>query len=323
MKLKNLWVVAMIVSSLLLLASFSVEAADKTITDGIEDVSSVNLTGETTIITYSPDIEVDNIDLTQATYTRQGTQANLTLQVAGNIENRGGIIDYYSEDFLNNFNAVEYIFTLTTSEQEYVVSYSNKTGQLSKGTESPINLTSSDFSVVGDTLTVYVPLDSSEETYENLSVESTFIKANISFEDPEGMDPLDFVYLSDLAPNPPLMVYEAYAPNIGAVGEAIQFNGSVKPLTGQPPYTYHWDFGDQGTSTALNPTHEYAKAGEFTYTFTVTDQAGASESETGTITISSEGGSNGSSSTPMILFLAILIIIIVIGVIVIVWIIRR
>jgi hypothetical protein len=324
MKLKNLWVVAMIIGSLLLLASFSVEAADKTITDGIEDVSSVSFTGETTVITSSPDIEVDNIDLTQATYTKQGIQVILTLQVRGNIENRGKIIDLLGENPLD-YNTAEYEFQLTTSEQDYTVSYTNLTGQLTKGDELT-NLTSSDFSVVGDTLTVSFSLISAEETIENLSVVSTFIKFNMSGMtgmDTDDLDPSAFVYLSDIAPNPALLVYEAYAANIGSVGETIQFNGSVQPLTGQPPYTYHWDFGDQATSTALNPTHIYTKAGEFTYTFTVTDHAGDSASETGAITISTEGGSNGSSSSPMLLFLAILIIIIVIGVIIIVWIIRR
>lgn len=319
MKLNKLWILAMVVSSLLV-ASVSVEAADVTITDGIEDVGSVNLTGESTVVTSSPDIEVDNIDLTQATYTQEGTQVTMTLKVAGVIENRGKIIDYYSEDFMN-LNAVEYIFTLTTSEQDYVVSYSNKSGQLSKGYETPTNLTSSDFSVVGETLTVYVTLDSAAETYENLSVESTFIKVNFSSMDEA--DPSLFVYLSDLAPNPALMIFEAYAPNIGNVGETIQFNGSVQPLTGQPPYSYRWDFGDQGTSTSLNPTHVYTKAGEYTYTFTVTDQGDDTVSETGTITISSEGGSNSSGSNNMLIFLAILAIIIIVAVVIIIWIIRR
>jgi len=323
MKLNNLWILTMVVSSLVVLASFSVEAADETITDGIEDVSSVNLTGETTVITYSPDIEVDNIDLTQATYTQQGTQVTLTMQVAGVIENRGKIIDYYSEDFLDSFNAVEYIFTLTTSAQDYIVSYSNRTGQITKGAENPTNLTPSDFSVAGDTLTVYLSLDSAGETYDNLSVESTFIKFNYSSLNEE-MDPSLFVYLSDLAPNPALLIYEAYAPNIGNVGETIQFNASIQPLTGQPPYTYHWAFGDGATSTALNPTHVYTKAGEYTYTFTVTDQTDATQSETGTITISSEGNSNGGSgSNQMLIFLAILAVIIVVGIVIIIWIIRR
>ena len=38
-----------------------------------------------------------------------------------------------------------------------------------------------------------------------------------------------------------------------------------------------WDFGDGGTSTATNPTHEYASAGEHTVELTVTDDDGATD----------------------------------------------
>jgi hypothetical protein len=299
---------------------FSVKAADVTISDAMGDVSSMDyLTEETKIVTDHPDIDVNNLDLTQATYTKQGTQAIVSLQVKGNIENRGKNIDPYTEDFLSAFNSVIYEFQLTTSEQLYSISYSNQTGTLSFGDEQ-INLTSSDFFVVGNTLTISFTLTSANETYSNLSVSSTFLKANFS------EDESSIVFLLDMAPNEQLMLHDAYASNIGSTGENIQFNGSVEPLTGQPPYTYHWDFGDQSSSTQLNPTHIYTKAGVFTYTFTVTDNAGATVSQSGNITISGEGGTgktNGSLPTPMILFLAILLIVIVIGVVIIVWIIRR
>ena len=222
--------------------------------------------------------------------------------------------------FCSALNFVEYDFSLSTTEQDYTISYANQTGQISNGVDTT-NLTSSDFTVVGDTLTITFDLTSAAEVYDNMSVTSMFVKMNLSAGD---MDISGFVYLSDIAPNPALEIMEAYAPNIGSVGETIQFNGSIIPLTGQPPYQYRWDFGDEKTSTQMNPTHTYDKAGEFTYTFTVTDQAGDSASETGKITISTEGGSNGSGlSNQMILFLAILAIVIVIGVVVIIWIIRR
>ncbi|MCX6663797.1 MAG: PKD domain-containing protein [Euryarchaeota archaeon] len=315
MKLKNLWVITMIVSSLFLIATFSVEAED--ITDGTNDVNSIDMTtGESKVVTYSPDINVDNLDLIKATYTQQGIQATVSLQVKGNIENRGKIIDINNPDALN-FNAVEYDFELTTSEQDYFISYSNETGQLLIGGNEQINLTSSDFSAVGDTLTISFALTSANETYSNLSVTSTYLKVDLS-------DEASLVFLSDVAPNLPLAVSYAYASNIGSIGENIQFNGSVEPLTGQPPYIYHWDFGDESTSTQLNPTHTYTKAGVYTYTFTVTDNADATASQSDNITISAEGGGTKDSlSTQMILFLAILLIVIVIGVVVIVWIIRR
>ncbi len=317
MKFKNLWVITMIVSSLFCITTFSAKAADITISDGMGDVSSIDyLTGETKVVSDHPDINVDNLDLIQATYTQQGTQATIGIQVKGNIENKGKIIDPYSDDFLSAFNTVEYEFQLTTSEKDYSISYSNKTGTLSYDAEQ-INLTSSNFSVVGNALTITFTLTSADETYSNLTVSSTYLKANFSEDEPS------IEFLSDVAPNPQLMVYDAYASNIGNVEESIQFNGSVEPLTGQPPYTYHWDFGDQSSSTQLNPTHTYKKAGVFIYTFTVTDNAGATASQSGNITISGEGKTKDSLSTQMILFLAILLIVIVIGFLVIVWIIKR
>lgn len=322
MKYKNLGMVTMIISSLLLIATFSVQAADTTITDTIDDVSSVDYyTGETIVITSHPQIDVKNLDITQVTYTKEGAQATLTLQVRGDIENRGSIIDLYSEDIFDSLNFVEYDFQLITSDGEYMVSYSNLTGQLNNGLET-VNLTTSDFTVEGDTLTITFPLISADEIYEELSVTSMFMKVNFSGGD---LDPSGLVYLSDICPNPPLEIIEAYAQNIGSVGETIQFNGSVSPLTGQPPYQYLWDFGDETTSTQLNPTHSYTKAGTFTYTFTVIDESGDSVSESGTITISTEGGgdSDGPFSGQMLLFLAILFIIVIVGVVIIIWIIRR
>ncbi|HIG99896.1 MAG TPA: PKD domain-containing protein [Thermoplasmata archaeon] len=323
MKHSNLLLITMMISSLLLIATFSVQAADVTITDIIEDVSSVDFNQQTTVVTTHPDINVQNIDIIKATYGQVGTQATVTLQVRGSIENRGKIIDMYNEeDSLGPLNFVEYDFSLSTTEQDYTISYANQTGQISNGLEAT-NLTSSDFTVTGDTLTITFPLTSAEEVYDNMSVTSMFVKMNFST---SGEDFTDFVYLSDIAPNPALEIMEAYGPNVGAVGDTIQFNGSIIPLTGQPPYQYHWDFGDNSNpSTDVNPTHVYTKAGEFTYTFTVTDQADDTVSETGSITISTEGGTNGGSglSNTMILFLAILAIVIIVGVVIIIWIIRR
>jgi PKD repeat protein len=260
-------------------AMITVKPNVRLITDWINDVSITNyLTGETTVITFSPYLNVNNIDITQASCTQQGPHVTLTLNVKGSIENRGNIIDFYSGNTPGNIDSVEYTFDLSTSGYDYSVSYSNGTGQLYSGSDQ-INLTSWNFSVSGNTLSAYVDLFNADETITGLTVSSTYIKANISSLD-SGL-----IYLSDTAPNPALAISEAYAYDTGAVGESIQFNATIEPLTGQPPYTYHWDFGDQTSSTELNPTHTYTKPGHYTYTFTVTDQAGDTASQTGTITI--------------------------------------
>jgi PKD repeat protein len=52
-----------------------------------------------------------------------------------------------------------------------------------------------------------------------------------------------------------------------------------------PSLTYAWNFGDNGTSTAQNPSHTYAAAGTYTVTLTVTDADGLSATSTTTVTV--------------------------------------
>jgi hypothetical protein len=251
-----------------------------TIIDTLGDVCTINYTTqETEIITTHPDIEVENIDIKQTTYTQQEIQATVSLQVVGIIEDRGQLIDSYQGNF-TDLNFVEYDFTLTTSEQDYTISYANQTGLLSDGIET-VNLTFSDFSVVGDTLTIWFSLHDANETYEDLIVTSMFVKINFTSPSPDQ----DFVYLTDIAPNPPLEIMEINAPPQGYEGQVIQFEGSVIPMTGLPPYTYHWDFGDGTALTQYNPTHIYTTGGIYTCTLTVIDNANATASKSRTIII--------------------------------------
>ncbi|HER45413.1 MAG TPA: hypothetical protein ENO12_01185, partial [Thermoplasmatales archaeon] len=134
MKHKNIWLIAMLLGSLLLIATIPAQAADITISDSINDVSSIDyLTGETIVVTSHPEINVENIDITKAEYTQEGATATVSLQVKGNIENRGKIIDPESEDFFEFIDAVEYGVQLITSDEDYMISYSNGSGQLLYG----------------------------------------------------------------------------------------------------------------------------------------------------------------------------------------------
>lgn len=257
------------------------QTPDVVITDSTHDVGKIDyVTGETTFITSSPYIEVNNLDIIQATYTQQGMHVILTLTVNGVIENRGKLIDIYGSEVPVIIDNVEYTFALSTSKDNYLVSYCNGTGRLLIGYNNT-NLTSSNFSAVGNTLSTFFDLTRAKETFSSLKVTSTYFKRNTSF--------LKFgvVYISDVAPNPALAVSEVFAYDFGSVGVSIQFNARIEPLSGQPPYTCHWDFGDGVTSTQSSPTHVYTEAGYYTYNFTVTDRVGDTDSKTGTITIKS------------------------------------
>jgi hypothetical protein len=335
MKNKNILIAAMITSSFLLAAALPIQAADVTLTDPSGDVSMVDIYGEqSSYVTSSPDINVDNIDLTRLTYTKTAGSVTVTMEVKGTIEDRGSISvangDY--PENLTEINDVEYQLMLDTnlvgsSADSYSIIYVNKHCQYTTlNSENPVNLTSpNEYSVSGNMLTVHIPLTNPDEVYARLNGTTTFMKVNITALS-NATDPSEFskyyTILEDVAPNPALQVTILYAPNVGSVGESLQFNSSVVPLTGQPPFSYEWKFGDGQTSAQQNPTHTYPKAGTYTYNLTVTDHSNAKAYETGTIEITTEGGGSTASS-PILLFLAVIIVIAAIGIVVLVVIIRR
>jgi PKD repeat protein len=63
-------------------------------------------------------------------------------------------------------------------------------------------------------------------------------------------------------------------PDEGAPPLKVQFTASVEEEEGGP-FTFKWDFGDGSSSTEQNPTHTYAKVGEYTATLQVTDSKGS------------------------------------------------
>ncbi len=74
------------------------------------------------------------------------------------------------------------------------------------------------------------------------------------------------------------MTNECFSPTVGFVsdspvllGEPMAFTSTV---TGSGPFTYTWDFGDNGTSADANPVYTYTAAGSYTVTLTVTGLCG-------------------------------------------------
>ena len=71
----------------------------------------------------------------------------------------------------------------------------------------------------------------------------------------------------------PIFWADANGPYETWMNQSIDFHGSVDG--GEPPYTWHWDFGDGNTSEEQNPTHAYAYVKiPYTVTLTVTDNQG-------------------------------------------------
>ena len=103
----------------------------------------------------------------------------------------------------------------------------------------------------------------------------------------------------------PAVVAEAGGPYSGTICSPISFSGSA--TGGCIPYSFSWDFGDGGTSTLQNPTHQYASDGTYTATLTVTDDKGASDSDTASVSVSTpnlvadaSGPSNGCTGDPVV-----------------------
>ena len=63
----------------------------------------------------------------------------------------------------------------------------------------------------------------------------------------------------------------AFGPYSSKPNEIIEFKGLA--IGGSRPYSYHWDFGDDVTSTLQNPTHSYNNSKTYSVTLTVTDNA--------------------------------------------------
>src|SRR5882762_5557381 len=77
---------------------------------------------------------------------------------------------------------------------------------------------------------------------------------------------------------PPLTVDFSFSPSSPSTGQSVSFTSVVSGGIG--PYTYAWDFGDGGTSTAANPSRTYSTAGSFTVKLTITDSSSPTLSQT-------------------------------------------
>ena len=102
-----------------------------------------------------------------------------------------------------------------------------------------------------------------------------------------------FEYTSYL---PPLLNADFSASPTQGIAGVTQFAFTDGSSGGTPPYTYQWDFDNNGTwdSTAQNPTYAYSASGNYTVTLKVTDAAGNTntKTKTGYIAVYNRGDAN-------------------------------
>jgi len=183
--MKKTLILGLIVCSLLVVSMNSVVAEEPvTITDDEGDV-----TDGLEIVTSSENIDVDNIDILEVTYSRDGKSVTFTLKVKGIIENRGDIDDVTS-DFDKDIDVIMYSLFLETSDEIYEIDYINNECQITNySTLDTVEIPDSDFSVDNDILTVSFDLNSTGETCESISAMTIYIKMpDLSDVDPEDYD---------------------------------------------------------------------------------------------------------------------------------------
>jgi PKD repeat protein len=84
--------------------------------------------------------------------------------------------------------------------------------------------------------------------------------------------------------NQPPVASPSATPTIGTIPLLVAFTGAATDPDGTIA-SYAWDFGDGGTSSLQNPTHNYTVGGSYPATLTVTDNDGATDSAGIVITV--------------------------------------
>ncbi|MEI2671846.1 MAG: PKD domain-containing protein [Marmoricola sp.] len=77
---------------------------------------------------------------------------------------------------------------------------------------------------------------------------------------------------------PPTAQAAATSPKTGVAPHTVTFSSAGSADSDGTIVSYNWQFGDGGSSTQANPSHNYTLAGSYTATLTVTDNAGGTAS---------------------------------------------
>ncbi|MCG7550518.1 M43 family zinc metalloprotease [Pseudoalteromonas sp. Of7M-16] len=92
-------------------------------------------------------------------------------------------------------------------------------------------------------------------------------------------------------------IANANGPYTGSAGKDIEFSSANSSDPDGSIASYKWEFGDGQSSTAANPKHSYAQAGDYTATLTVTDNEGLSHSAQASVTVTAMNYCEASGNT--------------------------
>ena len=97
--------------------------------------------------------------------------------------------------------------------------------------------------------------------------------------------------------NPALSAAPTGSASTITAGGTVNFTAGAS--SGTAPYSYHWLFGDGGSSSLAAPSHAFASTGTFTVNLWVNDSGGGSVTKTLTVTVNAAPPpGSGSASTP-------------------------
>lgn len=240
---------------------------------------------------YNEDIDIKTISYEKS---EGSTKLSFDLEVFGKILDSGDVSaltgemdpDMEETDPLSMISKLKdpivyYAISFQSSEEIYTFNYINTNCSVTIAEETIWDL---DYEINNGVLSSSFNLKNEDETIENITVETTYMKIDIdlsSLSDPSNAENIDessmINWYSDSYPNMEGFFASFYTePTNPQPDEETEITASI--YGGTEPYSYKWDFGDGSESTGWlddpGTTHIFEEKGTYTVNLTVEDNEG-------------------------------------------------